>query len=498
MFDFGDIDTTCIRCGICRKQQAREAMPEIEIGQLAKTLAAARSLEDIPNQSTEFITSCSLCDACTARCPRNISCAAVTRAARQLLGSLQPCLSAAYRAFRVDYQENLFSALRQAAGVAYPEALIPLPKTAPQPHTTERDIPSKPDPTDNLPAPAQQASLSLFLPGCALDSFAPPLTLATLELLLERGVVDGMTAYCCGNPLKNAGLISEYNQYAGHLLALLGANQVTKLIVACPNCLHSLSHLLKQATARETELVPLPEVLLELGQYYVDKAVTSPGPAALSSKPPLQQRTRTLALCRNKPPVQQQVYPSATLCDKLPSEQHIRTSSTRLRSVAVHDSCPDRFDQRFGWATRRLFTEGGLEVLELQSHGRNSICCGAGGLAQVLGQDHALQRRERRLAEFAQTNADCLICSCASCVNAFLAKSPAPAVRHYLELILGVPINWQALEAGYNQALAQLAVWDEFPDAHTTPVFTPTHVPSQSGDTHVPRQSANAHAPRDR
>jgi Fe-S oxidoreductase len=312
-----------------------------------------------------------------------------------LLVDLEPSLADKYRRFRVDFEENLFTGLRRAGEIVYPESL---------------DLAGS--------ATSGMGDVCLFMPGCTLSSYSQPLTIACLDLLLRRGVVDGMTSFCCGNPLGNAGLANRYHNHSRHFLTLLQANRVTRMVVACPNCLRSLESTLALTQATSSiALVPLPEILLELGIHYAD--------------------------------------------------------NSGLRSIAVHDSCPDRFSQRFARATRRLFDSSGLAVLEMPSHGRDTICCGSGGLAQVYSHKHALDRRQRRLSEFAQTGADCLVCSCVSCVNMFLAKAPVTNVWHYLELLLDIRIDWQTVAANLDSALARPQDWVQRPLADSTPVFSP-------------------------
>jgi Fe-S oxidoreductase len=186
------------------------------------------------------------------------------------------------------------------------------------------------------------------------------------------------------------------------------------LVVGCPNCFYKLSELLAESNAKDIIVDDLPTVLKGLGlQYFTGE----------------------------------------------------------YASISVHDSCPDRSGLHFAEATRALFEAEGLRLLEMQDHGGSTLCCGAGGLAQVGGPTKSAERRIRRLRQFAQTGAECLVCSCMSCVNAFLSDRDAPPTHHYLELVLDTRINWQAVQLAFDTMQLQYRHLLTLPLAESTRVF---------------------------
>jgi Fe-S oxidoreductase len=438
MIDFAKIHKQCIRCGLCSKKQQLEGMPPIMVGALADELRKATALRDLPAKTIEFIRSCNLCDACTARCPKDISCGAVVRTARQKLLELDPAIAGDYRSYRVDYRESLFNCLRKAGQITYPEFF---------------DTSINPSAASSAP----KYRVSLFMPGCTLCSYSQPLTMATFDLLLNRGAVDGMTAHCCGNPLNNFGENGAYQTYVENFTKLLERNNVRRVVMACPNCMYSLEAAFKEAGVTGIELVPLPELLVEMGIRYSGPQSDQPvGAIGVGGRAPWDS----------------------------------------FSSFCIHDSCPDRFTQRFGRATRQLFEVPGVDVLEMHDHGLNTICCGSGGLAAVYSRHAAYRRQERRLDQFVATAAECLVCYCISCANMFVSSPTRPQVRHYLELICKVQLDWEAMGNAINTLQHDPNHPLTHPLTNSTPVFDnlSSH-PTKSGfggDPATPRSGVAA------
>ncbi|MCL2807905.1 MAG: (Fe-S)-binding protein [Coriobacteriia bacterium] len=361
------IDKTCIRCGGCLPQQEAEGMTPFMCGDLAEELLEAGDSDQVHPEVYEFVLGCSLCGACTTHCPEKLSCAHAARAGREKLIELEPELLEDYRAFRVDYRENLFGVIREAMGVSYKDYL----------ETSSKEKRSR--------------STALFFPGCSLASYSEKLTRTTYELLESRGVVQGMTAYCCGKPLYDMGATQEFESYANGLIDALAHASVDKLVVACPSCFYTLKDLLEERLIDGIVLEALPDALLNL---------------------------------------------------------NITCLEDDYASVALHDSCLDRFGLHFSQATHTLFKQSGMSVLKMQNSGSGTICCGAGGLSQAGSPTLSEARGARRLRQFAATKAECLVCSCMSCVNAFVLGegSQCDDAHHYLELLLGISVDWGAVK----------------------------------------------------
>lgn len=264
---------------------------------------------------------------------------------------------------QTDMKENVFSRLLREQHIDYPDVLL-----------------------DGQTC--KEMGTSLFFPGCTLATYAPELTMAVFDYLVETGEADGMTALCCGNPLRGIGLARRYARYTRLLAGRFARHGVERIIVACPNCYYALREM------QENDIVPagidiacLPEILADRGMRIADEACGA------------------------------------------------------AESFAVHDSCPDRKEMLFARAVRRLLPQGS-SVHEMRHVGANTICCGSGGMVSFYDPAVCVARRERRLAEFDESGADCLVTGCVSCSNSMRRGNASAPAFHYLELLFGKKIDW--------------------------------------------------------
>ena len=91
-------------------------------------------------------------------------------------------------------------------------------------------------------------------------------------------------------------------------------------------------------------------------------------------------------------------------------------------------------------------------------HSRDrGLCCGGGGLVSAYAPDHCTYRRNQRLAEIDEVDADVVLSTCFSCVNSLQRGQGGKPVRHYLELVFGRSIDWDKVYAGVDALLADPA-----------------------------------------
>jgi hypothetical protein len=278
---------------------------------------------------------------------------------------------------------NLFDALRTALAADYTHALDLADETLPK---------------------------TVFLPGCTLSTYAAELTQTVSDFLQARQLAGGMVAQCCGKLLKKHGLSEEYQAYRTAFVETLRAKGVERVVVACPNCLKTLKKSMSLAGAGGLELVALPEALAAAGCVY------EPG------------------------------------CDG------------EVRTVCVHDSSPDRTTGAFGAPVRGFFDPAarpdagsspavlpdaaplpsaspGITLIEMEHHHGHSRCCGS----SLREATQSLAQCRARFGEFERTGASLLVTSCMSCVNSFQRVAPPARVRHYLELLFDISLDWQRL-----------------------------------------------------
>lgn len=112
--------------------------------------------------------------------------------------------------------------------------------------------------------------------------------------------------------------------------------------------------------------------------------------------------------------------------------------------ITIHDPCPDR-QARLTWKNhRRILSEH--PSVEMAHAGAHTICCGSGGLVGYVDPELCESRAQARIGEFETTGAECLVTACASCAQLLSAHAPSGKVRHYLELVFGVRVDWDEVE----------------------------------------------------
>jgi Fe-S oxidoreductase len=291
----------------------------------------------------------------------------------------------------------------------------------------------------------KDGSFTLFMPGCTLSTYAAALTRTVYAYLHGEQLADALLVQCCGKLLKKHGLPKEYRVYRQKFAKQLSRYGVTRIVVACPNCLTSLQQSLALAKVTGIELVALPQVLAERGLRFATN------PCGATQYDERQQhdlclldderQVHDLGLLHGESQPLKAPSSLGELPQRLAAANEPASTMLPLR-FCVHDSCPDRRSGAFGAATRDLFAEAdGVLLLEMAHNHEQAHCCGS----RFTDSKESLEHCHARLGEFAQTGADYLIASCISCVNSFLRAAAPGSVYHYLELLFGIPIDWAAL-----------------------------------------------------
>ena len=213
-----------------------------------------------------------------------------------------------------------------------------------------------------------------FFPGCTLMTYAPELMRAVYARLQSDCDCSGIIGECCGKPLSLVGAEVRGKQACAELIEKLQARQVRELIMACPGCYYELKEL-------------LAEVGIKLRTVYEALGLSATGP--------------------------------------MNGERY-----------AVHDSCPDRAEGRFGHQVREMLQARGFSLTEMEHNRQHTICCGSGGMITQFRPDLAEKMIAQRMAEAECAGAEVLVGYCMSCVTKF-ADAGGPVVRHALSLLLG-------------------------------------------------------------
>jgi Fe-S oxidoreductase len=226
----------------------------------------------------------------------------------------------------------------------------------------------------------------LFFPGCMLTLEGPDLVRLALEWLGSRtGQVNGVgiSLQCCGEPLDQMGQKERAKSYSAGLWEHIVRAGTRTLVTSCPTC-----HARMTATR--------PDCDVQIHSLY-----------------------------------------------RLMAESGLRAPAPGLGKVTVHDSCSDR-EGLIGSAVRELLRGGNL--VEMEHHGKETICCGSGGLVSAVDPDLCAERALRRLQEAEDVEAETCVTYCMSCSHRLAARGGRSSVRHILELVFGRTVEHEEFD----------------------------------------------------
>ena len=156
-------------------------------------------------------------------------------------------------------------------------------------------------------------------------------------------------------------------------------------------------------------------------------------------------------------------------------------------SVTVHDACPDRFSGRIGALVRQLLA--GHALAEMDHHGPDAVCCGAGGIVSMVDPALCGARARSRIAEFHATGAQYCVTACMSCSKRLEAADTAAAcpgkdaaaggVVHLLELIFDTAVDQHQVKERISQ------MWQGAPGDRNLRLLAGAQPLSQSEERHV-------------
>ncbi len=209
----------------------------------------------------------------------------------------------------------------------------------------------------------------LYFAGCyaSFDKRNQAVAKAFVTLCAAAGIkvaLLGKTEKCCGEPMRKMGNEYLYQTLARENIQNIGATSAQQIVTTCPHCYNTLN------------------------KDYRELGLTLP----------VQHYTDFLAdLVKSG---QLKLQPEETPC-------------------TYHDSCYLGRHNDLYQAPRSLLTAAGAQLTEMNKHGRESFCCGAGG-GRILADETIGSRISEARAEMAAaTGTGMLVSSCPFCLTMF-------------------------------------------------------------------------------
>lgn len=229
----------------------------------------------------------------------------------------------------------------------------------------------------------EKTCTSLLFPGCMMANVGGELVLSSARWLTTQGEDVGISLRCCGAPLDQIGLKERFDLYAGNLWNYIRSSGASRVITVCPTC-HAL--LSKTKGGCDIEVQSLYELMADSGLH---------APVGEGSK------------------------------------------------VTIHDSCADRYGL-IGKNVRDLLQD--FSLAEMEHHGRNTICCGSGGLVSAIDPLRCSERAERRLREAHEVQAQVCVTYCMACAHRLHSQESNISVRHILELVFNKKVDYRGFD----------------------------------------------------
>ena len=233
----------------------------------------------------------------------------------------------------------------------------------------------------------------IYFAGCAasFDERNKKVARDTISVMKEAGLdvgILGMQEGCSGDSARRAGNEYLFQMLAETNLATFEEIGVKKIVASCPHCFHTLGKEYKDYGGEDIEVMHHSQLINHLQQE-----------------------------------------------GKLPDPKHDP-------SVTFHDPC---YLGRIGGeldAPRNAI--GGVDV-EIERHGKQSFCCGAGGAQMWMEEDADQRVNVIRAKEIAETGADTVAVGCPFCST--MVSDGLTAIDSEMEVKDIAEIVWEQIKA---------------------------------------------------
>lgn len=213
-----------------------------------------------------------------------------------------------------------------------------------------------------------------FMAGCSLSSSSPENVARIIDYLKEFYPDLAAIQTCCGKPTRMIGQEELFQKRFGNLTEQVHAAEIDELIVACQGCMKTMK------LQDQFECSSLWVKMAELG---------------------------------------------------LPQEAVGKAKDSDV-VFSIHDSCPTKDMTEIHQAVRFLLEELGYKTKKTRLSGKNTLCCGMGGMCGVSNPPLAKRFAEKRVKDF---KTDHIATYCATCTSAMILGGGQ--AWHLLDLIFG-------------------------------------------------------------
>jgi heterodisulfide reductase subunit D len=240
---------------------------------------------------------------------------------------------------------------------------------------------------------------SVYFTGCVGALYprvygVPQSFVQILEKAGEKFTTLGSEEWCCGFPLKIAGMGSEVNALARHNVESVRATGARRLVATCPSCYHAWAH-------------EYPNMLGEPLGFEVLHA------------------TEFLARLIDEEKLQLHGFP---------------------QPVTYHDPCDlGRTSGIFDAPREIIQAIPGIQFTEMAENRELSLCCGGGGDAEMADADLTAAVGKRRIEQAQETGAKVVVSACQQC-NRTLAEA-ARKNRIRIRAMDITEVVWKAMQA---------------------------------------------------
>lgn len=215
------------------------------------------------------------------------------------------------------------------------------------------------------------------MPGCHLSAYSPQSVISAYDWLISNDKDTGIILKCCGNPTRSLGDHASFQNMIKDLTDEIKRMGADELILACPNCLRTINQ-----RASGIKIRSLYDVLAEEGKILAD--------------------------------------------------------SHKTGIFSIHDPCAGRFRKDIHDNIRKLVSQTGSSIIEMEHHGENGLCCGMGGMIAFASFDLAQKITKKRVEEAKHD----ILTYCATCREALAQHKPT---IHVLDLLFNP--NWDEIKA---------------------------------------------------